>query len=115
MVFAVGDCVVLYFAGCEMAHELFVLEFVEAESVALFQFVVVMLYVGYDASAHLQLHVVGRRVLLLVLIHRLEILSHDGAFGDDVGTEIECEDRDYQSRNHIWPHQSLEAYSCCQH
>ena len=98
-----------------MAHELFVLEFVEAESVALFQFVVVMLYVSYDASAHLQLHVVGRRVLLLVFIHRLEILSYDGAFGDDVGTEIECEDRDYQSRNHIWPHQSLEAYSCCQH
>ena len=71
-----------------MAHELLVLELVERESVAFLHVVVVVLDVGYDTVAHLQHHVLGRCVLPLVLVYRLEVLAYDGAVGYDLGIEI---------------------------
>lgn len=71
-----------------MAHEFLVLKLVERESVALLHVVVVVLYIDNDAFAYLQHHVLRGRVLLLVLIYRLEVLAYYGAVGYHFGTEI---------------------------
>ena len=98
-----------------MVHEFLVLELVERESVAALQVVVVVLDIGDDALAHLQLHVFGGIVALLVLIERLEILLDDRTLGDDVGTQIEREQRDECRGNHVGPHHAPETDTGCQY
>ena len=74
-----------------------------------------MLDVGYHASVHLQLHVFGRGILLLVLVHRLKVLSDDRAVRNHIGRERVGECREEYAGNHVRAKQALERYSRCQH
>ena len=94
-----------------MAHQFFVLELVEAETIAALPTVVVILDVGNHTRTHLQLHVLGRCVALLVLVHRLEVLAYHRAMGYHVGSEVECDERDEHARNHVGAHQAAERHA----
>ena len=87
VVLAVGDGIILNLHCREVTHQFFVLKLVQAEAIASLHVVVVVLDVGDDTFIYLQLHILGRGVLLLVLIHVLEVLSNHGAMWDDVGGE----------------------------
>lgn len=89
MVFGVCECVVLDAGCCHVGDKLFVLKLVKAEAESGLVDVVVMLYVRDDTFVHLQLHIVGGGVLLVVLVHGLEILPHDISFRYDIRSEIE--------------------------
>ena len=85
VILAVGNGVVLDVHRCKVAYEFLVLELVETESVAAFHAVVVMLHIGNHSLVYLQLYILGTGILLLVLVHRLEVLPDDGSVGNDVG------------------------------
>ena len=70
-----------------MAYEFLLLELVEAESVTPLRVVVVVLHIGNYALIYLQLYVFGRSILLLVLVHRLEVLAYYRAVWNHVGRE----------------------------
>ena len=44
-----------------------------------------MLHIGNHSPVYLQLYILGTGILLLVLVHRLEVLPDDGSVGNDVG------------------------------
>ena len=111
----VGNGVVLYVGSRHVADQFLVLKLVERKAVALLRSVVVVLYVGNDALSHLQLHVVGCRCLLLVLVGGFEVLPDDGAVWDDVGAQEECQQRQEYAGDHVWAHEPLERHSRCQH
>ena len=72
-----------------MAHQLLVFKLIERKAIAFLHIVVVVLDVGDGSLRHLQLYVVGGRILPFVLIHGFEILLDDGSMGDDERAEIE--------------------------
>ncbi len=98
-----------------MGDELLFLKLVETEAIASLHVVVVVLNVGDDPWRHLQLHILRRRVLLLVLVHRLEVLPNHRPVRNDVGREIIRQRGKKHARHHVRPQQALERDSGREH
>ena len=86
----VAQCVVGYRPGRQVRDEFLVLELVQVKVNARLADTVEMLHVGNHAFLHLQLHAVGiRGVLLVLLIEVLEDQSLDASPGDNLRTQVE--------------------------
>ena len=68
-----------------MRHQFLILKLVKTEAVAVLIIVVVVLNICDNARCNLKLNILGCRILLLILIHRLKVLSDDGAVWNDIG------------------------------
>ena len=114
MVFAVRDGVILHICGGHVGNEFLLLKLVETESIAMLPVVVVMLDVGNDTRSHLQLHILRRRVLFLVLVHRLEVLLDHGSVRDDISRKVIRQGGKKHARHHVRPQQALKRDACRQ-
>ena len=110
-----ADGVVADGRGSHVTDELLLLKLVEREAIACLRVVVVLLDIGNDAWSHHQLHVAGRRNLLVVLVFRLKLLSDHRSVRDDIGAEVEVHQGDESGREQVWPHEPLETHSSGEH
>ena len=111
MVLGIRDSIVVYLHRSEVADQLFLLKFIQTEAISPFGRIVVVLDVCDDSTVHLQLHIVGRRVLSLLLIHVFKVLSDDSTMWYHVCRQRVGECREHDTRQHVWSHQTLEGSS----
>ena len=107
--------IVLNDGSIHLTHHFFVLKFVQRKAIARFADIVVLRHVCHHAFIHHQLDIRCRCVLLVVLVERLEIVTHDGASRDDIGAQKEIQCGDECCRDDIRTQQPLETHAACQH
>ena len=115
MVTVLADGVIADSRGGHVTHQFLILELVERETISALVVVVVLLEIGYHTWSHHQLHITGRGDLPVVFVLRFKVLTHHRTMGDDIGTQIEVDQRNQSRREKIGTHESLEAHASRQH